>query len=52
MLTQEDKQFLKDLIKQEIKAFEEDKLERSIFPQIIAVEEKYDQYLHNLLKKL
>jgi hypothetical protein len=52
MLSEKDKKFLKELVKQELQAFEKDRVERDIFPQELAAEYNYEQYLKQLLKKL
>ena len=54
-LTKEEKEFLKELVKVELKRIHKEKKEmkqlRPIVP-FLAVEEKYDEFLEKLKKKL
>ena len=51
--TEDEKKLLKHLIEKEIEQFEkkEEKI-RPLVPQFLAIEEKYDLFLKELLKKM
>ena len=52
-LTDEEKNVLKNLVKKELKDFEnEEKVIRDARPTFIASEEKYEEFLKDLLGKL
>lgn len=54
MLTEKEKEYLKQLVKRELKNFEDEKstLVNEWDPTFLAAEERFDQFLKNLLKKL
>lgn len=54
MFTKQEKEFLRQLVKEKLKKFEHEAYEQ-IFteqPPLLAAELRYDEFLKNLLKKL
>ena len=54
MFNEREKEYLKIIVKKELKNFEEEKATLIIEenPAFLAVEERYDEFLKNLLNKL
>lgn len=53
MFTEDEKKLLKMLVKKELDDFEsEEKIIHPEMPQLLAIEESYDEFLKKLLEKL
>ena len=53
MFSDKEKELLKSLVKKEIKKYtEEEKTIRPDFPDVLKLEESYEEFLQKLLKKL
>ena len=53
MFSKEEKELIQCLVKQELKSFEQSEHRiRPLVPQWLAIEEKYDVFLKNLMEKI